>query len=334
MKAIIPVAGAGTKLRPHTHTQPKPLIPVAGQPILGHILDSLIQAGIHDFVFIIGYLGDKIEEYVHTAYGNKISSAFVVQGPREGLAHAIGMASKEFENSEDGILIVLGDTIVDVNYQAIIQSPYSVLGVDTVEDPRTFGVAKLDEEGFITGLVEKPNIPKSNLALTGVYRIRETKEMLTAIQHIIKNEIRTQTEYHLTDALMLMIEQGIQMKTIKVNNWFDCGKKESLLATNRILLGRKDVSTQNQDGLENTILVPPVSIAPGCKIKNSVIGPYVAIGTGVNIQNSILRDSILGDYSLLDSIILKSSVVGNDAVLKGKSQSVNIGDSTEIDFND
>jgi glucose-1-phosphate thymidylyltransferase len=334
MKAIIPVAGAGTKLRPHTHTQPKPLIPVAGRPILGHILDNLMLAGIHDFVFIIGYLGEKIEEFIKEQYGDKIHAEFVVQGPREGLAHAIGMASEEIQASREGILIVLGDTIVDVDYPSILASEYSILGVDTVEDPRAFGVAKLNEEGFVTSLVEKPNIPKSNLALAGIYRIRETDALLNAINHIISNQLRTQTEYHLTDALMLMVEQGIQIKTQKVNNWFDCGKKETLLATNRILLGRKDISLHQPEDMENSILVQPVSIAPGVKIRNSIIGPFVAIGTGVILENSIVSNSIIGEYSQLDSIILKGSVVGNDAILKGKSQSVNIGDSTEIDFNE
>jgi glucose-1-phosphate thymidylyltransferase len=334
MKAVIPVAGAGTKLRPHTHTQPKPLIPVAGQPILGHILDSLIKAGIHDFVFIIGYLGEKIEEFIQEQYGDKIQAEFVLQGPREGLAHAIGMASEEIKSSSDGILIVLGDTIVDVDYPAILASPYSVLGVETVEDPRSFGVARLDGEGFISALVEKPSIPKSNLALAGIYFIRETEALLNAINHNIQNKIRTQTEYHLTDALMRMLEQGIQMKTQKVINWFDCGKKDTLLSTNRILLGRKDVMPIEMSGMENTILVQPVSIAKGAILRNSIIGPFVAVGVGVVIENSIVSDSIIGEYSQLDSIILKSSVVGNDAILKGKSQSVNIGDSTEIDFND
>lgn len=334
MKAVIPVAGAGTKLRPHTHTQPKPLIPVAGQPILGHILDSLIKAGIHDFVFIIGYLGEKIEEFIQEQYGDKIKAEFVLQGPREGLAHAIGMASEEIKSSSDGILIVLGDTIVDVDYPAILASPYSVLGVETVEDPRSFGVARLDPDGFISALVEKPSIPKSNLALAGIYFIREPQALLNAIDHNIQNKIRTQTEYHLTDALMRMLEQGIQMKTQKVINWFDCGKKDTLLSTNRILLGRKDVVPIEMKGMENTILVQPVSIAKGAVLRNSIIGPFVAVGAGVVIENSIVSDSIIGEYSQLDSIILKSSVVGNDAILKGKSQSVNIGDSTEIDFND
>lgn len=334
MKAIIPVAGAGTKLRPHTHTQPKPLIPVAGQPILGHILDSLIKAGIHDFVFIIGYLGEKIEEFVQEQYGSRIQAEFVVQGPRAGLAHAIGMASGLIKDSSDGILIVLGDTIVDVDYPAILESPISILGVDTVEDPRAFGVARLDADGFITGLIEKPSIPKSNLALAGIYFIREPEKLLEAIEYNIQHKIQTQTEYHLTDALMRMLEQGVRMKTQKVINWFDCGKKETLLATNRILLGRKDVEQMSVEGMENTILVQPVSIAKGAVLRNSIIGPFVAIGSGVVIENSIVSDSIIGEYSQLDSIILKSSVVGNDAILKGKSQSVNIGDSTEIDFND
>jgi len=334
MKAIIPVAGAGTKLRPHTHTQPKPLIPVAGKPILGHILDGLIQAGIHEFVFIIGYLGEKIEEYVQEAYGNTIQSSFVVQGPREGLAHAIAMAADEVKSAQDGVLIVLGDTILDVDYASLLAADCSVLGIDTVDDPRKFGVVKLDADGWITSMEEKPAIPKSNLALAGVYAIRESMQLLHAIDFIISNKLRTQTEFQLTDALMHMIENGVKMKTIKVDNWFDCGKKDSLLATNRILLGRKDVQQYQHDGIVNSIIVPPVSIGKDCNIVNSIIGPYVAIGKGVLIKNSIISDGILGDYSQLGSIILKGSVIGNDAVLKGKSQSVNIGDSTEIDFNE
>lgn len=334
MKAIIPVAGAGTKLRPHTHTQPKPLIPVAGKPILGHILDGLIQAGIHEFVFIIGYMGEKIEEYIQDVYADSIQSTFVVQGPREGLAHAIAMAANEVKSAQEGVLIVLGDTILDIDYKKLFEAECSVLGVDTVDDPRKFGVVKLDSDGWIASMEEKPKIPKSNLALAGVYAIRESKLLLDAIQYIISNKLRTQTEFQLTDALMHMIEQGVKMKTLKVDNWFDCGKKDSLLATNRILLGRIDLKQDVHSGIENSIIVPPVFIGKDTQISNSIIGPYVAIGKGVQIKNSIISDGILGDYSQLGSIILKGSVIGNDAVLKGKSQSVNIGDSTEIDFND
>jgi glucose-1-phosphate thymidylyltransferase len=334
MQAIIPVAGAGTKLRPHTHTQPKPLIPVAGKPILGHILDNLIEAGVNDFIFVIGYLGEKIEEYIRDNYGKNITTQFVIQGPREGLAHAISMTEMLIKPDPKGLLIVLGDTILDVDYLSFLESKTSILGVDTVEDPRKFGVVRLNSEGFIESLAEKPTIPKSNLALAGIYKILETELLFEAIHHLIENGLRTQTEYHLTDALMWMVEKGVKIKTQNVNKWFDCGKKDSLLETNRILLGRKDADLSFPKGLINSILVSPVSIDEDCFIENSIIGPYVAIGKGVRIEHSIVQDSILGDYATLDSILLKHSVVGNDAILKGKSQSVNIGDSTEINFND
>jgi glucose-1-phosphate thymidylyltransferase len=328
MKAIIPVAGIGTRLRPHTHTQPKALIPIAGKPILAHIIDSLIAAGVRDFVFVIGYMGDKIESYITTTYPD-VQTSFVIQTTGRGTGHAIWLTKDIINNDE--LLIVLGDTIADVNLKQLIDSEITTLCVKKVEDPRQFGVAELHTDGTIKRLVEKPSIPKSNLALVGIYRIRETELLFDAIEYNITNKITTQNEYHLTDALMRMIGQGVVMKTADVDNWFDCGKKDILLETNATLLKRLNYNT-SEYRFENTIIIPPVFIGNNCSISNSIIGPNVSIGDNAILNYALVKDSIIGPYAQIEYAILDRSLIGNDAVFIGMKQSLNIGDSTEINF--
>ncbi|MBL0031985.1 MAG: NTP transferase domain-containing protein [Bacteroidetes bacterium] len=329
MKAIIPVAGIGSKLRPHTHTQPKALVPVAGKPILSHIVDKLVSNGVTDFIFIIGYLGDKIEEYIKSNYP-ALKTSFVLQDPREGTGQAVWL-SKDLIRPDEELIIALGDTIFDVDLKEIIESSGSMLGVKKVLDPRNFGVAELDENGIIRHVVEKPPIPKSNLALVGIYKIKETKQLYDALEHIITKNQRTQGEFHLTDAIMLMISDGVIFKTFPVENWYDCGVKDNLLETNAMLL-KKNCKPVEADKYPNTIIIPPVSIAESCQISNSIIGPNVSIGDNTIINYSILKDAIIGSYSELENAVLHHSVIGSDASLHGLSQSLNLGDSTEIDF--
>ena len=329
MKAIIPVAGIGTRLRPHTHTQPKALIPIAGKPILAHIIESLIKAGITEYVFVIGYMGDKIENYISTHFP-KISAEYVIQTTGRGTGYAIYLAKEQIKDAGE-ILIVLGDSIVDVNLDEVLKSDVSMLGVKKVEDPRLFGVAELDQEGYIKRLVEKPMIPKSNLALVGLYKINESNKLIEAIAFNIDNKVTSQNEYQLTDALMRMVEQGTKFKTFDVDNWFDCGKKEILLETNSTLLKRLNYDTSKYK-FENTIIIDPVFVGDNCKISNSIIGPNVSIGDNAILNYSVLKDSIIGPYAQIEYAILESSIIGNDAMYKGMKQSLNIGDSTEINF--
>ncbi len=328
MKAIIPVAGIGSRLRPHTHTQPKALVPVAGKPILGHIIDSLKEVGINEFIFVIGYLGDKIQSYVVEKYP-ELKKSFVVQAQKEGIGHAIWTA-KEMVNDDDQLLIVLGDTIFDVHLQDFVDLPYSTVGVKKVDDPRNFGVVESDDDGFITRLVEKPMIPKSNMAMVGLYKIKEGKLLMETLDENIHQNLRTHNEFQLTDALMHMVEKGVKIQSFKVEEWYDCGKKEVLLATNAMLLSRQNVQQDLQ--FHNTIIIPPVSIAANCRIQNSIIGPNVSIGENTYVDHSILKNSIIGSFSQLEDVVLKDSLVGSDASLKGLSQSLNLGDSTEISF--
>ncbi|MEO0896488.1 MAG: sugar phosphate nucleotidyltransferase [Bacteroidota bacterium] len=329
MKAVIPVAGAGTHLRPHTHTQPKPLIPVAGKPILGHIISNLIHAGIREQVFVVGYLKEKIKDYVLSSFGDQIEASFVVQEPRRGLGHALWVCRENIQTEQE-ILVVLGDTIFGDDTTKIMDIEGSVLAVHPVDDPRAFGVAMLDEHRYVKKLVEKPDIPTSNLALVGLYKISEVPKLIDILGQMTAENTDSKRDIPLTDALMTMVEQGTKIFTHRVENWFDCGQKTSLLHTNQVLLGRNAESKTYS--FSNTVIIEPVHIAPNCEIVNSVIGPHVAIAENARIHNSIVSNSILGAYSRLDSIILNNSVIGNDTSLRGKSNSINIGDNTEIDF--
>ena len=328
MKAIIPVAGVGTKLRPHTYTQPKALIPLAGKTILSITVDQLSEAGITDFIFIIGYLGEKIQDYVTQKYPH-LNCHFVTQNERHGTGYAIDL-TKEIVG-DDEVLIVLGDTIAEYDVKEIMDAPTSMLGVKKVDDPRNFGVAEIEEDGFISRVVEKPAIPKSNMALVGVYKIKESKFLFSCLNTISETKTSYE-EFSLTDALDCMIQLGVKFRSFKVANWFDCGKKESLLQSNAIMLKKFGVNIKEPNDFENTIIVPPVSIGEGCKIKNSVIGPNVAIGEHSTINRAIIKDSIIGAYTNLLEIVLDNSLIGSDAEVKGVSRNLNIGDNTAIDL--
>ena len=329
MKAIIPVAGAGTKLRPHTYTQPKALIPLAGKTILSIIVDQLHEAGIKDFIFIIGYLGDKIQDYVKAKYPH-LNCNFIQQSERYGTGHAIDL-TRELVGTDE-VLIVLGDTIAEYDVKEVMNSPHSMLAVKKVDDPRNFGVAEIEDDGFISRVVEKPAIPKSNMALVGVYKIRETDLLFSCLEKIILTETKSYDEFNLTDALECMILGGAKFQALKVQNWFDCGKKETLLESNATLLKKFGGNIAEKHFFENTIIIPPVSIAEGCDIKNSVIGPNVAIGEFASINHAIIKDSIIGAYSKLQEIVLSNSLIGSDAEVKGVNRSLNIGDNTAIDL--
>ncbi len=330
MKVIIPVAGIGSKLRPHTHTQPKTLVPIAGKPILAHIVDALIEGGMQDFIFVLGYLGDKIEAYISARYKN-INIEFVTQEPREGSAHAIWVC-RELIQQEEQVLIVLGDTIASFDLRSVLASPHSILGVKKVANPLLFGIAEMNTDGFINKLIEKPRIPKSNLALVGIYKLHNVPLLLESIDYIIQHQVKINNEYYLTDALMRMIEHGEKMRTVQVDNWFDCGKKETLLEANAILLNTQDYKLEQPGSFPRTIIIPPVSIGKGCKIENAIIGPNVAIGENTIIKGAIVSDTIIGSFSELKDVVLKHSIIGSDTSIRGLVHSLNIGDNTEINF--
>ncbi len=329
MKAIIPLAGAGTKLRPHTYTQPKALIPLAGKTVLSIIIDQLREAGINEFIFIVGYLGEKIEDYVKSKFPS-VQGHYVHQIDRQGIGHAIRLTRSIVNHDE--VFVVLGDTICEYDVKEVMNSPYSMIGLRKVDDPRDFGVAEMDDDDFITHVVEKPNIPKSNLALVGIYKIKESDQMFQCLEDNIRQGLRSHGEYSLTDALDCMIRMGAKLRSFRVENWFDCGRKETLLESNALLLKKFNTSSNDGYNFENTVVIHPVSIGAGCLIKNSIIGPNVAIGENTTIDYSIVKNSIIGSYSNLFDIVLDASIIGSDSDLRGESRSLNIGDNTSIDL--
>lgn len=328
MKAIIPVAGAGTKLRPHSYTQPKALIPLAGKTVLSIIIDQLKEAGINEFIFIVGYLGEKIEDYVKNKYPD-LTAHYVHQTDRQGVGHAVRLTGNLV--NKDEVFVVLGDTICEYDVKEVVNSPDSMIGVRKVDDPRDFGVAEIDEDGYIEHVVEKPQIPKSNMAMVGIYKIKESEQLFQCLEDNIREGLRSHGEYSLTDALDCMIKKGAKFKSFKVENWFDCGRKETLLESNALLL-KKFATITSADQYENTVIISPVSIGAGCVIKNSIIGPNVAIGENTTVDYSIVKDSIIGSFSNLYDIVLDDSVIGSDTNLRGESRSLNIGDNTSIDL--
>jgi glucose-1-phosphate thymidylyltransferase len=330
LKAIIPVAGAGTKLRPLTYTQPKALIPMAGKTILSVIVDQLLEAGVDDFVFVIGYLGEKIQRYIARTYPD-LKYTLVTQNDRRGTGHAIWLTHDAVGAEE--VLIVLGDTICDYNVRELLQSRNSMIGVRSVEDPRLFGVAELDSQDRVLRVIEKPLIPLSNMAMVGVYYVKETDVLFAALNNHMAANVNEEGEYHLTQALQQMIDEGVPFNAFRVPNWFDCGKKETLLSTNAILLRELHEGDHTQvNAYDGAVIIPPVSIAEGCTIRHSIIGPNVTVGEFTTIESAIVQDSIIGSYAELKDVVLHSSIIGSDAFVRGGSQSLNIGDNTEIDL--
>ncbi len=323
MRAIIPVAGVGSRLRPHTYTVPKVLLNVAGKPIIGHIMDKVIENGVDEATIVLGYLGEMIKEYILSHYSIKVD--FVDQEERLGLGHAIYLSRHTFSRSP--ILIILGDTIFDVNLREMMKSEHSVLGVKKVDDPRRFGVAETSD-GFITKLVEKPEHPKSNLAVVGLYYMTQPQTLVECLKEMIKTNVRTKGEYQLTDALQMLIDRGEKMRTFDVQGWYDCGKPETLLTTNQKLLAHAPRPKEH----ESVVIQPPVFISPKATVRNSVIGPNATIAEGAEVQNSVIRNSIVSEGARVSEALLEDSIVGNNALVKGNYKRINIGDSSELEF--
>jgi len=324
LKAIIPVAGVGSRLRPHTFTRPKVLLNVAGRPILGHILDHLMESGVTSVTLVVGQMADLVEEYVRKHYD--LPAEFVVQDEPRGLGHAVSLGLTP-EDRE--VLVILGDTIFESDLKSVISgSRTTCLGVKTVEDPRRFGVVETNAEGRVMRLVEKPEQPKSNLVLVGIYLIRNAPRLRECIQTLFERQLTTRGEYQLTDALQLMIERGEVMTTFPVADWFDCGRPETLLATNRHLLDRKGNPTL--EAREGALIVPPVYIHPQAVLERAVVGPYATIGKGAVVRDAMVQDSVLGEGARVERALIHGSLVGNNSSIVGEFLRYNLGDSSEI----
>ncbi len=322
MKAVIPLAGMGKRLRPLTHTCPKALVPVAGKPILGHIVDSLVDAGVTGLVPIIGYMGDQIRGYLTENYDIPVD--FVVQHDQNGIAHAISLTREFADDSE--LIIILGDTIIDADFSGIPAAGDYVLGVREVDDPHRFGICEVSG-GIITGIEEKPDDPKSNLAVVGVYYFKDSSPLYRSCEYVIENDIRTKGEYQLTDALSNMIESGARFVPYEIGNWFDCGKVETLLETNSTLLAGRKSGFKGKE----SVIIDPCHIGEGSSVENSVIGPDVTVASGCTIRNSIISNSIVCEGCVISGANLEGSVIGRGTQVTGRPKRLNIGDDSQVD---
>lgn len=324
MRAVIPAAGFGTRLKPHTYSLPKVLLNVGGKPILGHIVDKIISESITKATFVIGYMGEKIIEYVNKKYP-QLKAEFVEQEELLGLGHAIYIASPTFEDED--IFIILGDTIFDVDLRNVLSQKKNSLGVKIVEDPSRFGVAVCENDRIVK-LIEKPQTLISKLALVGLYYIVNSKLLVECLNELFKKDIRTRGEYQLTDALQLMLERGEIITTFPVEGWYDCGKPETLLSTNKYLLSKNGTKKKYKD----VVINEPVFISENAVVKNSVIGPFTTIAEDCIVTDSIIQNSIISPGAKIDKAMLENSIIGSNAVVKGNFKKLNAGDSSEIEF--
>jgi glucose-1-phosphate thymidylyltransferase len=321
MKVIIPVAGIGTRLRPHTHTAPKPLLHVAGKPILGHILDELEGLNPEQVIFVVGHMGDQIIDYVKAQYD--YNTLFIEQTEMLGLGYAVYLALEQ--SGDTDALILLGDTIIDANLTELVKAGRNVIGLRSVTDPQRFGIAEV-EQGRIIRVVEKPAEPASDQAIVGVYYFTDVGPLREELRKLIQNDITTRGEYQITDALQAMIERGLTLVPAEIEQWYDCGQRETLLATNQALLDRAPSAV----GSENVVIIPPVYVAPDARIDHAIVGPYVSIGAGAEVKDCIVRNSISSAGAHVSHILLDGSLIGTTTEIRGHFKRFNVGDDSEV----
>jgi glucose-1-phosphate thymidylyltransferase len=330
VKVLIPLAGFGKRMRPHTWSKPKPLVNVAGKPVLGHILDKLahLDVAVDELIFIVGWLGEQIEEY-YTGSDYPYPASYVEQRELLGQAHAIWLAR---EHLNGPVLIIFVDTIFEAELSGLVDSGLDgVLYVKEVEDPRRFGVAVVGDDDRVRRLVEKPAGLENRLAVVGVYYVRDSQWLIRAIEELMERNIQTQGEFYLADAFTLMIEQGARFGVRQVSVWEDTGTPEAVLQTNRYLLDHG--SDQAPDvATVDSVIIPPVYIAPTACVEHSIVGPYVTVAANSTVRHSIVRDSIIDEDACIDDTMLDRSLIGKEAVVRGRYRMLNVGDSSTVDF--
>ena len=329
MKIVIPLAGFGKRLRPHTFTKPKPLVIVAGKPVLGHVLDMFQQLdNVEEIIFIVGHLGEQIEEYVRKEYPH-LNAHYYEQQELNGQSTALYLARERLSGP---MLMVFVDTIIHTDLSRLKdEQADAVTWVKAVEDPRRFGVAEVGPDGQVTRLVEKPQDKDNNLVVVGFYYFKEAERLMDAITEQIEKDIRTQGEYFLADAVNLMLARGLKMRVQPVDVWLDCGKTETVLETNRFLLDHGHDNHQ-QVLADGSVIVPPVNIHPTAQVTCSVIGPHTTLAAGVVVENSIIRDSILDEGAVVQDALLSQSLIGRTARVSGRFRSFNVGEASEVGF--
>jgi glucose-1-phosphate thymidylyltransferase len=324
LHAIIPAAGIGTRLRPQTWSVPKPLLEVAGKPILAHIMDDLTVSGVDHVTLIVGYLGNEVVAWAKKSYPS-LSIDFAVQENMDGLASAVSLA--EPFTSDARTLVVLGDTLFTADLRGATSVPMNMLAVMEVDDPSRFGVVLMDGDR-VSRLIEKPSESVSRLAIVGVYSFLSGSVLMDAVRRLIASGRKTRGEFQLTDAMQLMLTEGHPFGVFPVSGWFDCGRPETFLETNRALLDRSGGEVLGD--ISRAVLIPPVSIGAGAVVVDSVIGPHVSVGSGATVTGSVIADSVIGPGARIHGALLRASIIGSGASISGAPSSISVGSTAEI----
>ncbi len=323
MKVIILLAGLGTRLRPHTYSKAKGLLMVAGKPVLAHLLDRFQGLEVEEHIFIVGHLREQIEEYVAANYD--FPARFVWQREPRGQAHALHLA-REYIDSP--FVMIFSDTLFEADLTHLEEvTSDGLVFVKEVDDPRRFGVA-IVRGGRVTQFIEKPEEPVSHLALVGMYYVANWSLFKVCVEELLARGIMTKGEYYIADAFQLMVDRGAELEAVTIDVWQDCGMPEALLATNRYLLEQGAI----QEGeAENSLLLPPVYIAPTATVRNSIVGPHVSVAEESVIVDSIIRDSIIDEGAYIEGAALEGSLVGAHVQLRGRLRRLDVGDSSQVE---
>jgi glucose-1-phosphate thymidylyltransferase len=330
LKVVIPMAGLGTRLRPHTWSKPKQLVSVAGKPVLDHVLDMLTTLPDPEnieLINIVGYLGEQIEAHINRGYP-QIKSHFVLQEDPRGQSHALYLAR---EHLTGPMMIVFADTLIETDLSQLAQEENDAIAwVKPVPDPRRFGVAVLNQAGQVVRLIEKPAEMDNNLAVVGFYYFRSAEDLIMAIEQQMQRNVQLKGEYFLADAINIMLDNGLRMRPEKIDVWLDAGTPQALLETNRYLLENGHSNSQDLIGNRNVVINPPVFVHPTAELENCVVGPFASIGAGARVSSSIVRDSILEDEAQVCDVILENSLIGRRSQIQRRAGSINAGDNTVV----
>jgi len=322
MQVIIPLAGKGTRLRPHTHLVPKPLLKVAGRPVMDWVMDRLEGLNVTELIFITGHLKEQVEDFARSRY--RIPSRFIEQKVQDGTAGAINLARPYVKGP---MLIIFVDTVFEADLTLINRTDADgIIWAKEVEDYQRFGVVVTDRQGYMTRIVEKPSTPISKLANIGLYYIKAVDSLWQGIDHVLASPAN-KGEWYLTDAFQWMIEHGKRILTAEVGGWYDCGKLDTLLETNEILLSKGAARRREFPGVT---VRDPVYIEDGVAIEKSEIGPNVSIEKGTRISGSTIKNSIIGQDAVLTQVKLDGSLLGDAVVLQGFQGSASLADHSEL----
>ncbi|MEN3041375.1 MAG: sugar phosphate nucleotidyltransferase [Bacteroidia bacterium] len=326
MRLIIPMAGEGKRLRPHTLTVPKPLFPLLGKPVLQWLIEEIQRAlpgTVERMVFIVRDLRVDHQRFLeHLAESFGAAAYFCEQTQPLGTAHAIYQAR---EHLAGGCVILFADTIFKASIH-VPQDADGALWVKRVEDPRSYGVVELSPEGFIHRLIEKPETPPSDLAIIGIYYLRQAERLLPAIEYLFQHNIQSKGEYQLTDALQWLCDQGVRLRALPVQEWLDCGSKSLILQAQTRLLELGEGQHSSQTALKNVHVIPPCHIADDAEVSDSILGPYVVVEKGAKVRRSIITRTLCRTHSQIEESILHDTIIGAYAYCKGALGALDLGD--------